>query len=262
MAPELTGAENEPSPETRQAAQSRLFAGGYRQPEELTILSLGLGQDSTALVLKILNDPGFRESWAPGRLACVFADTGNEHPHTHRHLEHMKELCASEGGELHVLEAGGEYHSEAWPDLVSQYRKNDTVGSKAYRKSCSVNLKINPIYRWLEALISREYGTGHGKKAGLYEYTAMTGKKIRAMIGIAAGEERRIAADKTVSPWMEQNIERVYPLIGLGWDREACKEYIRSLGYQPVAPSLCRFCPYKTKLELMWTFCQTATFGY
>lgn len=231
--------------------QSRLFSGGYREPESLTCLSLGAGQDSTALLLKFMFDEAFRERWAPGRFVSCFSDTGDENEATYRHLEAMKELCEARGEELYTLEAGDQYHSEAWPDLISQYRRNDTVGSKAFRKSCSASLKITPYYRWLEDFLAREYGTRHGKKSGLYEYTRLTGEKIRVIIGIAAGEEKRVAADKGVPAWMTHNIERQYPLIELGWDRKACQEYIRSLGYDLPPPSLCMRCPYKQKTDLL-----------
>lgn len=233
------------------SAQSRLFSGGYREPETLTCLSFGAGQDSTSLLLAFLHDDAFRERWAPGRFVSCFADTGDEHPATYHHLEQMKDLCDAHGEELYILEAGDKYHSEAWPDLISQYRRNDTVGSKAFRKSCTSALKIAPYFRWLEDFLSREYGTRHGNKAGLYEYTRLTGEKIRVIIGIAAGEEKRAAADKAVPPWMSRNIDRQYPLIERGWDRKACQEYIRSLGYECPPPSLCMRCPYSQHTDVL-----------
>lgn len=203
------------------------------------------------MLLAFLYGDAFRETWAPGRFVSCFSDTGDENQETYRHLEMLKDLCDARGEELHVLEAGDQYHSEAWPDLTSQYRRNDTVGSKAFRKSCSSALKITPYYRWLEDFLAREYGTRHGKKSGLYEYPRLTGEKIRVIIGIAAGEEKRVAADKAVPPWMTHNIERQYPLIDLGWDRKACQEYIRSLGYTPPPPSMCKRCPYSQRTDIL-----------
>lgn len=55
------------------SAQSRLFPAGKRDPEPITILSLGAGQESTALAL-MADDPGFRGRWTPGRYLCVISD--------------------------------------------------------------------------------------------------------------------------------------------------------------------------------------------
>lgn len=49
------------------AAQRRLFSGARREPEPLAALSLGAGQESTALALLLINDPLFKSTWAPGR---------------------------------------------------------------------------------------------------------------------------------------------------------------------------------------------------
>lgn len=234
------------------ASQGRLIGDGYREPEPLTVASFGAGQDSTALIMKMIFDEEFRGRWAPGRLLVCFADTGDEHEATYEHLESMKKLCVSHEVELHHLQSGGKYYTEAWSDLISNYRRNDTVGLKAFRKSCSSGLKIQPVYRWLEDTISGDYGTAHGNKKGLYEYVSLTGEKIRMLIGLAAGEEKRIARDDNAPAWMRATISREYPLASdLGWNRADCQNYIRSVGYEPPRPSLCRHCPYKTDLELL-----------
>lgn len=45
---------------------------------EVTVLSYGCGQDSTAIAAKIVFDPTFRHKYAPKRLVVIFSDTGNE----------------------------------------------------------------------------------------------------------------------------------------------------------------------------------------
>lgn len=238
---------------TTHGGQDRLFSSGHREPESLCLLSLGGGQDSTALLIKLLEDAEYRRYRAPGRLLIVMSDTGDEHPQTLEHVGRMRRLCEVRGVEFHFLDAGGPYHSDAWSDLISHYRRNDTVGSKAFPKSCSSNLKVQVIYRFLEDLLARDYGVRHGKKAGLYDYVALTGEPIRVLLGIAAGEEKRLAKDDSAPQWMRRTIERVYPLLELGWGRRECQDYIRSKGHEVPIPSLCRRCPFKQKLELMWT---------
>ncbi len=77
------------------------------------------------------------------------------------------------------------------------------------------------------------------------------------MVGIAAGEESRIpdaaAIEKQekAEPWWK-TIERVYPLVDLGWDRQACQDYMRDLGVEIPLPSNCMRCPYMSDVELVW----------
>lgn len=42
----------------------------------LTVLSMGLGQDSTAILFKIVFDAEFRARYAPEKLLVLFSDTG------------------------------------------------------------------------------------------------------------------------------------------------------------------------------------------
>lgn len=232
------------------SAQGRLFSQSLREPEPLCCLSFGGGQDSTAILIRMIEDETFRAQWAPGRLLIMMSDTGNEHPQTLEHVGRMRELCERNGLEFYFLEAGGPYHSEAWSDLISHYRRNDTIGSKAFPKACSSNLKVNVAYRFLEELLAKDYGVSHGRKQGLYEYTALTGQPIRMLLGIAAGEEGRIAKEDSAPQWMKRTIARQYPLVHLGWDRRACQDYIRSRGYALPIPSLCRMCPFKDEAGL------------
>lgn len=51
----------------------------------LTILSFGAGQDSTALLYKIILDKDFRNEYAPNDLVVIMADTKNEHDKTIAH---------------------------------------------------------------------------------------------------------------------------------------------------------------------------------
>lgn len=57
-------------------SQERLFSEASREPEPLSVISYGGGQDSTALILAMMADDAFRERWAPGRLITIMAHTG------------------------------------------------------------------------------------------------------------------------------------------------------------------------------------------
>lgn len=223
--------------------------------ERLTVLSFGGGQDSTAILYRLLVDEDFRRQYAPGDLVAVMSDTGDEHPPTYEHVRFCQGLATAHGTELYFLEAGGEYHSDAWRALREVYHRTKTCGSKAFRKSCTDNLKIRPIYRWLQKYLVdrydvRSWGKARAKQP-LYDF-AEKNTKIDVLIGIAAGEEKRVAGDEGAPLWMQRTIRRVYPLIDLGWDRAACQKYCRELGLPIPMPSNCMLCPFMSEIELLW----------
>jgi hypothetical protein len=72
------------------------------------------------------------------------------------------------------------------------------------------------------------------------------------MIGLSAEEaDRRLSKDDGAPKWMKETVDRVYPLIEMGWTRGDCQDYIRACGFPLPYPSLCRRCPYKTELDII-----------
>jgi 3'-phosphoadenosine 5'-phosphosulfate sulfotransferase (PAPS reductase)/FAD synthetase len=216
---------------------------------KLTVLSFGGGQDSSALLEMYLDDPDFREKYAPEDFLCIMSNTGDEFDPTLEHVAEMQKKCDQAGVEFVFLTSDMGYHSESWKSLRHFYRLKDAIGSKAYPKTCTDRLKIQPIYRYLEEWLGKRYGVKTGQKIGFREF-AMRFGKIRMMIGIAAGEEGRVS-DPSKSPkrWYRESIETVYPLIDLGMDRQACQDYLHAKGMY-VIPSNCKACPFLSLEEL------------
>jgi 3'-phosphoadenosine 5'-phosphosulfate sulfotransferase (PAPS reductase)/FAD synthetase len=235
---------------------------GSSNDPKLTVLSFGGGQDSTALLYKLIFDADFRAQQAPNDLVVVMADTQDEHPATLQHVRECMALCAEHGIEfVHITEDMG-FLSDTWAGgLRGFYARKNTVGSKAFPKTCTDNLKIRPIYKWLEAYVEDKYGFKAGRKSGLKKFAAEHGK-IRVMIGIAAGEERRMAdpdaknskGEYTTAAWMRLAIDRVYPLVPMQMDRQACQDYIASTGRSVPMPSNCILCPFMSEQELLWLY--------
>jgi len=118
-----------------------------------------------------------------------------------------------------------------------------------FPKTCTDRLKIQPIYKFLEFWLSERYGVQYGKKKGIREF-AVTRGKINMMIGIAKGEERRVSdPEKNPKRWYRESIQPIYPLIDMGMDRHACKEYLQAKGLY-VIPSNCKACPFLSLEEL------------
>lgn len=234
----------------------------------LTLLSFGGGQDSTAILLRIIHDDTFRRRYAPDILVVVMSDTGDEHPHTREHVSNIQRMCLRIGIPFKLLHAGDRYHSPAWPDLITPQIRDEGGQFKPTMvqlgtKSCTDKLKIAPIYKYLDEWINEvmNYGfevdkrTGSGcLKQAIKKFHNDNGQ-IDVLIGYAKGEERRAEKanklQEKADDW-SRAIRRVYPLIESGMDRDACQSYIESiLGYE-VMPSNCMLCPYQSEAEIEW----------
>lgn len=234
-------------PRNKFPAQSHSDAGSA-----LTVLSYGIGQDSWSLLLSCAFDPEFRAKYAPGNLVVLSSETGDEHPETYRHLDYSRQFCKDQGIEYHHITPDMGFHPKTWQGLREQYRRNNTVGSKRFPKSCTDNLKLVPVYGFLDAWVGRKYNLPYGRKEALRLFAQKHGK-ISVLIGLAAKEEKRCAKPSDTTPkWRQCAIQVRYPLIEMGFDRAACQNHARSLGQPVPPPSNCMLCPYASLAELAW----------
>ena len=221
-----------------------------KKSNTLTVLSHGLGQDSSTLLEMLIDDPEFRQKYAPNDLLVVTSDTGNEFELTYKHLSWTKKRCAEAGIEyIHITPDMG-FHSASWQSLQHFYKEKNAIGSKAYPKTCSDNLKIQPIYKAISRFsLADKYGFKEDKKRNFRAFAATHGK-IQMLIGISKGEEKRMS-DASESPkrWYRESIEHVYPLVDLGMDRQACQDYLHARDMY-VIPSNCKMCPFLSIEEL------------
>ena len=227
--------------------------------KELTILSYGGGQDSTALFYKYVYDADFRKKYAPGHFAVVMANTGNEFPQTIQHLKEVKKVAKKHEIPFFFLE-DYEYTSESWKGgILDKMRRNQSI-IMINNKSCTVSLKILPIYKWMDEYVCKTFpelnakkpcSNTHGKKA-LQMFAKKYGK-IKVILGIAKGEETRVAkTNEADPPWMRKSIEKIYPMIDIGMDRKGAQDYIASQGHTIPPPSNCMVCPYQSNEELLF----------
>ena len=235
--------------------QSELFPEGFPESAspELTVLSFGAGQDSTAVLYLLGLDTEFRSIFAPNNLIVIFSDTGAEHQETYdQTLPAAKDFCEQHTIPFVWLEPGSPYHSKAWPSLTGYYRRTRTCGSRGFPRSCTDQLKIRPIYRHLEHYLATVYGTPNGRKKGFYAYANRFGK-LRMLIGLSAEETGR-CAEKSRPLWMRRCIDVRYPLQETGITRAKAQTIIRRLGFEVPAPSSCRCCPFLTLRDLLWKY--------
>jgi 3'-phosphoadenosine 5'-phosphosulfate sulfotransferase (PAPS reductase)/FAD synthetase len=227
----------------------------------LVVLSFGAGQDSTAILYRLIRDPKWRVYKLRGsRLVVVFSDTGNEHPETYEHLASIKRICHAYGVEFHHLTPDLGYHSEAWQSLEHQFKTNGTIAMKRV-KSCTDNLKIKPIYRWLDHYCSKLLGDesrSHQGKPHIQAFAKLYGPIIM-LIGFTAEKNEIKRARKAKRAGAElwwQSIQKEFPLIWSRWSRSDCINYMESTGWKSCPPSNCMMCPNVSKQELiyLWRF--------
>lgn len=223
----------------------------------ITVLSMGLGQDSVTILLKLIFDKAFRKKYAPGRLMVLFSNTGNEHPETYKYRnEVIIPLCKEFNIEFISIEPSMGFHGNNWSSLTEQWKGGDraTIGSVAYPKSCTHQLKLAPQYNYMEKFLSDTYSFNHGRKASFKAFAQEYGK-ISWLIGIAKGEEKRVNNAEIKEKWRKMSIQTEYPLIDIGYTRQSCQDYIKECNYPIPMPSNCMFCPFGcNEKEILWMY--------
>lgn len=220
---------------------------------KLTVLSMGLGQESTALLLKYIYDQDFKKRYVgDGDFIVIFSDTGNEFPQTYAHGEKVKELCKKHRIPFYWLTPDMGFHGPTWPSLQGQFERNRRVFSKIFPKSCTDNLKIKPFHRALDAHIGKTYQLPHGHGMRGHTSFAKYYGKINVWIGFAKGEESRMRTEPFTEKYKQVAINHIYPLIDLGMGRKECQEYIKECGMEVPIPSNCMMCPFLLEQEIVY----------
>jgi 3'-phosphoadenosine 5'-phosphosulfate sulfotransferase (PAPS reductase)/FAD synthetase len=240
----------------------------------LTVLSFGGGQDSAVILQWFIKDfQGFRARYAPGKLIAIMSDAGDEHDHTYKYVAEVETVCAKHGIPFFFLKKEMGYHVQSWQGLMEAQHRSIKNGKamivQLNTKSCTDQLKLGPIYKFLDGWINDEYEYGfkpHSgggvRKEAIKKFVNENGL-IRVLIGFAAGEESRRdkslvqqAKDqaKSVDENWKAGIYREFPLIDLRYDRKACQEYLKSIKETVPYPSNCMRCPYMSKQEMLWLY--------
>lgn len=222
---------------------------------EVTLLSNGAGQETTYLIHRIATDKEFRDRHVKGRLVVVGSDTGAEHDHTYINVKHIEVFCKEHDIEFYWLTPDMGFHSKTWQSLTSQYKLNSSVGSAAFRQSCTDNLKVKNVDRFLDWWIGKNYGYDFKNKKNTVQFFKEH-SKIRLILGYAKGEEiRTVGSDAFDGAWKKMAVERYYPLIVDGINRQNCIDYNEAnITTHKVWPSNCWCCFYQSDQEVLWLY--------
>lgn len=225
---------------TRVAGQRLLFNSGQDRPEKTpVVLSYGMGVDSTALLLRWLEQPRSRD-FKLDQLLMVTAHTGNEFPDTQRMVERhilprLREFRIRyvqvaragplQGDGLTVLDDTREPRRlfiEGDFKLSQELLGNGTVPQVATgQRRCTHHFKGFALTAWTDQTF--------GEQA------------IRKAIGYNADELARVHRSEGYAT-DARAID--YPLVEWGWGRTRCEEYVRQVTGETWRKSLCTFCPF------------------
>lgn len=193
---------------------------------DLTVVSLGLGVQSTTLLL--MAEAGLI---TPRPDLAIFADTQSEPSAVYRHLAWIREHTTIP---IRVVTAGNlaadalASVSSAWMPL---YVLNKDGSPGMLKRQCTKNYKIVPIRREVRAALAER---GIPAKPGAVEQ----------WIGISWDEFPQRAKDSD-----RRYIVNRWPLVEERMDRDDCVAWLARSGYGKPARSACWCCPYLSDAE-------------
>ncbi|MFD7898899.1 hypothetical protein [Streptomyces sp. NPDC059743] len=211
-------------------------------------LAYGLGVDSTALLLTILDDPvrfGIAADFSD--FSVITALTGFEFPDTIAHVqEHILPLLrakrvrhAQVARAGHLEEAGVQVLSDTrlpWKQfrrgrwtLMDELEANGTVPQYAGGHKCSQKFK--------------------GFTLDTFDQMQAGGQTVGKLFGYNADEYKRAAKANKHQARKDKKAGHAtfaldYPLIRLGWDRAAVEGYVKERTGLTMAKSYCPVCPF------------------
>ena len=195
----------------------------------MNIVAYGGGTNSTAMLI------GMHDRGIPVDL-ILFADTGNEQPHTYAFLPIMNEWLTAHGmPEITVVEYVDKNGDRL--TLEQECLRSGTLPALAYgHKKCSLKHKVEPQEKFCNNYQPCKEVWARGEKVVKY-------------IGFDAGEERR-RDNAIVYDMTDPKYRKEYPMIDWNWYREDCIAAIEKEGLPLPGKSSCFFCPAMKKSEI------------
>ncbi len=217
---------------------------------EMVIISLGAGVQSS--VMSLLAAKG---EITPMPDAAIFADTQWEPPDVYEHLNWLEEqlpfpVYRVTSGNLKEDSLKGKGPSKFSP--VPFYTLNDGKVGQG-RRQCTNEYKIVPVRKEMRRIL------------GLKKYQRVPQSTIiQLWFGITIDESARM------KPAKEKWIDKTYPLIGMGWSRDMCKQWFQDNYHGRHLPrSSCAGCPYQSNKDWRemrdsqpYTFAETVEYDY
>ncbi len=188
----------------------------------MVVASFGGGVNSTAMLIG-MHERGERVD------LILFADTGNEKPHTYDHVRDASTFLVEHGmPPIITVVKGGKRET-----LEENCLRMKMLPSIAYGfKSCSHKYKIDP---------QDKFCNNYDPCKAVWN----AGGKVQKLIGYDMDEPHRARIPE------DAKYRYRYPLIEWNWGRDECIAAIDRAGLKQPGKSACFFCPSSKKQEIM-----------
>lgn len=227
-----------------------------------TILSYGMGVESSAILVAWLTDPS--DCPCPlSELIVITAQTGDEYDDTRNAVEtHILPLLRRHNIRFVQVARRGHLQSDGitvlsdtrQPDklyvegdykLSDELRAAGTLPQYAGQHRCSLKFKAWVIETWLaENIVApsvHAFGYNANETKRVLKSETAVGRRIA--FGFNAEELPRIGKAKTYDTPLRKSF---YPLVEWGWTRQKCIEYLQERLGVVWQRSACTFCPFNT----------------
>lgn len=232
------------------------------------VLSFGMGVESSALLLRWLEEPESRDFNLEHDLIVVTSQTGGEYPDTknlcEEHLlprlrrHRIRYVQVARAGHL---EADGikvlsdtrrpfEIHLQGAYTLSEELRAAGTVPQFSGERRCSLKFKAWVIETWLAQELSGQsylHALGYivDEQSRIvkseHAFAEREPEQVRVAFGFNCDEESRIIRAAKYDTALRQGW---YPLSDWRWSRERCQQYLKEITGATWQKSACVYCPF------------------
>lgn len=232
------------------------------------VLSFGMGVESSALLLRWLEDPKVCGFDLERELIVITAQTGGEYPDTaalcETHLlprlrrRRVRFVQVARAGHL---EADGiavlsdtrkpnKLCLEGAYTLSEELRDAGTVPQFSGERRCSLKFKAWVIETWLARELAGQsfrhaFGFNADEQARIAKseqaFALREPEPVRVAFGFNCDETTRIERATQYDTPLRQGW---YPLAEWGWSRERCRDYLREITGAEWKKSACVYCPF------------------
>jgi hypothetical protein len=238
-----------------------------------TVLSFGMGVESSALMLRWLEEPESHDFDLERDLIVITSQTGGEYPDTKKLCEEyllpqmrrhrVRYVQVARAGHL---EADGikvlsdtrqpfEIYLQGAYTLQEELSAAGTVPQFSGERRCSLKFKAWVIETWLaQELGGQPYRHALGYNADEQSRIAKSERAfaerepepVHVAFGFNCDEESRIARAAKYDTELRQGF---YPLAAWQWSRERCLQYLKEVTGETWRKSACVYCPFNALKE-------------
>lgn len=230
-----------------------------------TILSYGMGVESSALLVRWLREPSTRP-FSLDELVVITAQTGDQYPDTQWLVEtHILPLLREHRvryvqiARKGPLEADGitilsdtrqpqRLFIEGDYKLSDELRINGTVPQFGGTHRCSLKAKVFPIESWMRDYYpyTAHHAFGYNAEETKRIEKSLAADSKRVAFGFNAEEGKRIERTREYDTPLRISI---FPLLDWRWNRRSCLEYLWEQFGVTWAKSACVYCPFNRLSE-------------